>query len=90
MNWERSDLYEEWDGCRWCFHWRVGKCAAYPERIPLAILSGEIDHMVKRPDQVGDTLYEPIDVEHWQRTGERVPAASSASPRSTKARSPSR
>lgn len=78
MNWDRSERYEEWDGCRWCIHWRGGKCAAYPERIPLAILSGEVDHLVKRPGQVGHTVYEPIDIEHWQRTGARVPAASPA------------
>lgn len=73
MNWERSERFEEFDGCRLCLHWRGGKCAAYPERVPLPILSGQVDHLVERPGQVGGVLFEPIDVEHWRSTGERVP-----------------
>jgi hypothetical protein len=36
-----------------------------------------VDHMVKRPEQVGDTVFEPMDVDHWYRTGERIPLPSS-------------
>jgi hypothetical protein len=34
-------------------------CAAYSQRIPLVIASGEVDHLVMRPGQVGDTVFEP-------------------------------
>jgi len=34
-------------------------CAAYPLRIPIVIASGEMDHLVVRPGQVGDTVFEP-------------------------------
>jgi hypothetical protein len=77
MNWKRSERFDEWPGCRFCAHWRAGKCAAYPDRIPLIIISGEVDHMVKRPEQVGDTVFEPMDIDHWYRTGERIPISSS-------------
>lgn len=75
MNWERSELYDQFPGCRMCAHWRGSKCAAYPVRIPPDILAGETDHMVKRPEQVGDTVFEAMDVEHWYETGERFPLA---------------
>jgi hypothetical protein len=42
-------------------------------RIPLVILSGEIDHLVPRPGQVGTVTFEPIDLDVWERTGEREP-----------------
>lgn len=77
MNWERSERFDEWQGCLGCAHYRRGKCIAYPVRIPLDILSGQVDHMVKRPGQVGDTVFEPMDFEHWRRTGERIPLARS-------------
>ncbi len=32
-------------------------CPAYPERIPLLILDGQVDHLVVRPGQVGDTVF---------------------------------
>ena len=35
--------------------------AAYPVRIPLPIVSGQVDHMVPRPGDHG-ILFEPIDV----------------------------
>ena len=75
-SWEPSERYDEWDGCRFCLHWRGGKCITYPNRIPLMLISGQSDHMVPRPAQVGSTLFEPIDFEEWRRTGRRVPAAS--------------
>jgi hypothetical protein len=34
-------------------------CVAFPHRIPIQIVSGEIDHLVVRPGQVGDTVFEP-------------------------------
>jgi hypothetical protein len=82
MNWEPSDRFGEWRGCRGCVHYDRGRCTAYPERIPLLILSGEGDHIYKRPGQVGDTVFEPMDFEVWIETGQRVPArAASAEPR---------
>ena len=74
MNWEPSAHFEQWEGCRLCVHWRGGRCVAYPEGIPLPIIAGQVDHLVKRPGQVNATIFEPIDLETWQRTGERVPA----------------
>ena len=70
-----------WPGCRYCVHWRAGRCAAYPERIPLVILSGEIDHLVPRPGQIGTTTFEMIDLDLWERTGERAPAPRATFPR---------
>lgn len=77
--WQPSDRFEEWQGCLGCALYRRGRCEAYPERIPLIILSGEVDHMVPRPGQVGDTVFEPIDIDWWRRTGERRPAVSAPS-----------
>ena len=74
MNWERSEQFEEWPGCFECAHYRHGRCAAYPERIPLTILSGEVDHLVPRPGQVDAILFEPMDREAFLATGKRVPA----------------
>ena len=71
--WEPSAQFVEWQGCIGCARYRRGRCDAYPERIPLIILSGEADHMVPRPGQVGDIVFEPMDVEWWRRTGERRP-----------------
>jgi hypothetical protein len=48
-SWEPSERYDEWDGCRFCLHWRGGKCITYPNRIPLMLISGQSDHMVPRP-----------------------------------------
>jgi hypothetical protein len=36
-------------------------CAAYSDRIPLAIASGEVDHLVVRPGQVGETVFELVE-----------------------------
>jgi hypothetical protein len=80
MNWERSERFDEWGGCLVCVHWRYGKCAAYPERIPFPIIAGQVDHLVPRPGQVGDTVYEEIDLEQWGETGQRVAASSPATP----------
>lgn len=85
MNWERSDGFEEWPGCFGCAHLRRGgraHCVAFPDGIPFAIASGEIDHLVPRPGQVGTTVFEPLDLQHLLKTKERrvlkptaVPAA---------------
>ena len=72
-NWKPSDRFEEWEGCLGCAHWRYRNCVAYPKAIPLPIISGEVDHMVPRPGQVGETVFEPMDLEHWRLTGERRP-----------------
>jgi hypothetical protein len=77
-DWEPSDRFEEWQGCLGCGHYRLegrAACIAYPDRIPLPILSGEVDHMVPRPGQVGTTVFTPMDFEHFRRTGRRVPQA---------------
>jgi hypothetical protein len=81
MNWEPSDCFEDWQGCRGCLHYTRGRCAAYPNGIPLALISGVADHMIPRPGQVPGILFEPIDVEHWRRTGERIPAKTRAGER---------
>jgi hypothetical protein len=73
MNWEPSGRFDEWQGCLGCIHYRRGRCAAYPGGIPLPIASGEVDHMVERPGQVGDLIFEPMDFDHFVQTGERIP-----------------
>jgi hypothetical protein len=80
-DWEPSENFDDWGGCRLCVHWRAGKCAAYPHHIPFPLIAGQVDHLVKRPGQVGDTIYEEIDFEEWHRTGRRVPAKAPAQPR---------
>jgi hypothetical protein len=79
MNWEPSERADEFDGCRFCLHYRGrATCAAYPDRIPLPIFAGDVDHMVPRPGQVGDAVFEPIDEDLWRATGERRPASQPA------------
>jgi hypothetical protein len=80
MNWEPSERFDEWQGCLGCVHWRGGTCVAYPRGVPLMIVGGEVDHMVPRPGQVGDTVFEPIDWEVYHTTRQRVPSASPAEP----------
>ncbi len=72
-NWERSAGFEAWPGCLGCGHYRRSRCQAFPDGIPLPIASGEIDHLVPRPGQVGDTVFEPLDPEVFRREGRRVP-----------------
>jgi hypothetical protein len=45
-----------------CRHFdrRTRRCAAYPDRIPLPIASGEVDHRVTRPGDHG-IQFEPIE-----------------------------
>ena len=38
----------------------VGKCDAFPDRIPKTILEGNYDHTKKHPDQKNDILFEEI------------------------------
>ena len=59
-NWTRSiPKGQSWGGCLACKHFRYDMtCAAYPERIPIRIASGEIDHLVVRPGQIGDTVFD--------------------------------
>ena len=75
MNWERSDRFEEWQGCRGCAHYQRARCIAYPDGIPLLLLSGEVDHMIPRPGQDGDSVFEPMDWDVFARTRQRVPTA---------------
>lgn len=60
-NWARSiSENQRWGGCLACVHYRRdGTCVAYPHQIPIMIASGEIDHLVVRPGQVGNTVFEP-------------------------------
>lgn len=74
MNWERSPWFADWPGCLACGHYQRGRCAAYPDGIPLQIISGQIDHMVPRPGQAGDVIFEPMDRMVWERERRRVPA----------------
>jgi hypothetical protein len=47
-----------WLGCGQCAHLKPGvKCLAYPGGIPIAIASGEVDHLVERPGQVLGILF---------------------------------
>ena len=79
MNWEPSDQADEFGGCHSCVHYqRGGRCTAFPKRIPLPIFAGDIDHMVVRPGQTGSDIFEPIDIEVWQATGERRQVAQKA------------
>ena len=77
-DWEPSDRFGEWPTCRGCAHWWGNHCVAYPQRIPFMIVSGQTDHMVPRPGQVGETVFEPMDVEHWRLSGERRPRRGAA------------
>jgi hypothetical protein len=80
MNWEPSNQASEFGGCRFCVHYQQGgQCVAFPTRIPLPIIASDIDHMVPRPGQVGETVFEMMDFERWQRTGERRPLKVGAS-----------
>lgn len=60
-DWERSIPRDRrWGGCRSCRHFGPDMTrAAFPARIPLAIASGEVDHLVVRPGHVGTIVYEP-------------------------------
>jgi hypothetical protein len=39
--------------------------------------------MVPRPGQAGETVFEPMDVEWWRRTGERRPVVAGAPARTS-------
>ncbi len=60
-DWVRSIPRDQrWGGCRRCVHFRGdGTCVAYSRQIPIPIASGDVDHLVVRPGQVGDTVFEP-------------------------------
>jgi hypothetical protein len=74
QSWDRSDGFDEWQGCLGCANYRSGRCDAFPNGIPLPIISSEIDHLRPRPGQVSEMVFEPLNVEHWRSTGERRPA----------------
>lgn len=61
LSWERSIPPDEpWPGCRRCmFFQRDVSCIAFPQRIPIMIASGDIDHLVMRPGQIGTTVFTP-------------------------------
>lgn len=82
--WDRAERFEEWPGCRFCAHYNRMRCVAYPERIPLIIASGEVDHLVPRPGQTGATVFEPLDIDHWRATGERRVLIEEAEPAPTR------
>ena len=39
---------------------RGGKCSAFPEGIPIKIISGKFVHTKKFPNQENDIVFEPI------------------------------
>ena len=59
-NWKPSiPRQRRWGGCRAYKHFRLDMtCVAYPDRIPLIIVSAEVDHLVVRPHQVGESVWE--------------------------------
>ena len=63
-------------GCGRCQHLRRDmSCIAFPDRIPIVIASGKINHLVVRPGQVGDTVFAPLtDKEARRREADRVAA----------------
>lgn len=67
----------DYPGCLGCGYYRGGRCDAFPERIPLAVLSGELAHLDVLPGQVGMMVFTPLDFEVWKRTRQRVPAQGS-------------
>jgi hypothetical protein len=77
------DIPDDYPGCLGCGHYRAAKCIAFPKRIPLPILAGEMHHLVPRPGQVGQTVFTPLDLEIWRATRKRVPART---PETTRAR----
>ena len=77
MDWTPSDRYAEWQGCLGCAHNRYSRCAAYPRGIPLEIISGEVDHLIPRPGQVDEIVFEEMDPEMFWQTGQRVPRRAS-------------
>ena len=77
------DIPDDYPGCLGCGHYRAAKCIAFPKRIPLPILDGQMHHLVPRPGQVGDTVFTPLDLEVWQKTRKRVPMRT---PETTQAR----
>jgi hypothetical protein len=77
------DVPDDYPGCLGCGHYRAGKCIAYPRRIPLPILAGQMHHLIPRPGQVGDIVFIPLDLEVWRTSRKRVPIRS---PEATQAR----
>lgn len=62
MSWQKSPDFEtKWLGCAHCEHQLGGAtCKAYPAAIPLLIYSGDVDHLMSRPGQIGDWVFEPL------------------------------
>ena len=84
-NWDRTPNSDDYVGCLACVYRERGlRCIAYPDRIPFAIVSGQVDHLIPRPGQVGDTVFTEFDFEIWRTTRKRVPLRSPepATPRS--------
>jgi hypothetical protein len=73
MNQDEEMAPPEYPGCLGCGYYRGGRCDAFPDRIPLAIISGELDHLTVRPGQVGTIVFTHLDFEVWKRTRQRVP-----------------
>lgn len=48
-------------GCWFCKNFRDdGTCAAFPARIPLSIVSGQLEHTMVLKGQAGETVYEEL------------------------------
>ena len=68
-----TDAQVEWLGCYYCrfFRW-PGYCVAFPQQIPLAIVSGQLDHLEPRPElgQDNNWAFEPVpDLKRWEEAG---------------------
>lgn len=56
-------MTDEYLGCSGCKHFKWDlKCEAFPKRIPLPVISGEIHHTKRLPWQDNDIVYEPIEI----------------------------
>jgi|1185.fasta_scaffold943170_2 hypothetical protein len=85
-NWEPIPNADDYVGCLACVHRRRGtklSCTAYPDGIPFLIVSGQVDHLVPRPGQVGEIVFEEMDYKVWQTTRQRVPLRKPAPATST-------
>jgi hypothetical protein len=64
----------DYPGCLGCGHYQAGRCVAFPKRIPLIILAGDMHHLAPLPGKFGDTVFTPLEMDVWRATGRRVPA----------------
>jgi hypothetical protein len=69
-----TETEREFPGCTSCRHLQLdATCPAFPDGIPLRVLSGEQSHLDELPGQVPGTVFEPYP--EGQSFGERLIAA---------------